>query len=96
MQIWTKFKSHLCIKEPAYLTKYSFALGLNDVKRDNSCLANLKPDQVKQSLLDLEKYRLFIEDKLKLFIHKEFDQCGSLLHKIMLEGECVIISYNSD
>ena len=28
-----------------------------------------------------------MEDKLKLFIHKEFDQCGSLLRKIILEGE---------
>ena len=28
-----------------------------------------------------------MEDKLKLFVHKEFDQCGSLLRKIMLEGE---------
>ena len=26
----------LCMKEPAYLTKYSFAFGLDDVKRDNS------------------------------------------------------------
>ena len=43
-------------------------------------IANVKSDQVKQ-------YRLFTEDKLELFIHKEFDQCGSLLRKIMLEGE---------
>ena len=28
-----------------------------------------------------------MEGKLKLFIHKEFDQCGSLLRKIMLEIE---------
>ena len=49
--------------------------------------ANVKSDEVKQSLDNLEKYCLFTEGKLKLFIHKEFDQCGSLLHKIMLEGE---------
>ena len=50
-------------------------------------MANVKSDQVKQSIDNLEKYRLFTEDKLKLFIHKDFDQCGSLLCKIMLEGE---------
>ena len=50
-------------------------------------MANVKSDQVKQSINNLEKYRLFTEDKLKLFVHKEFDQCGSLLRKIMLEGE---------
>ena len=46
-----------------------------------------KPDEVKQSFDSLENYRLLTEDKLKLFIHKEFDQCGFLLRKIMLEGE---------
>ena len=50
-------------------------------------MANVKSDQVKQPLDDLEKYRLFTEGKLKPFIHKEFDQCGSLIRKIMLEGE---------
>ena len=50
-------------------------------------MANVKSDEVKQSLDNLEKYRLFTEGKLKPFIHKEFDQCGSLLRKIMLEGE---------
>ena len=50
-------------------------------------MANVKSDEVKQSLGNLEKCRLFTEDNLKLFIHKEFDQCGSLLRKIMLEGE---------
>ena len=35
---------------------------------------------------NLEKYRIF-EVTLKPFIHKAFDQCGSLLRKIMLEGE---------
>ena len=47
----------------------------------------VKSDQVKQSVDSLEKYCLFTENKLKLFIRKEFDQCGSLLGKIMLEGE---------
>ena len=50
-------------------------------------VADVKSDEVKQSFDSLEKYRLFTEGKLKLFIHKEFDQCGSLLRKIMLEGE---------
>ena len=50
-------------------------------------MANVKSDEVKPSIDSLEKYRLFTEDKLRLFIHKEFDQCGSLLRKIMLEGE---------
>ena len=47
----------------------------------------VKSDEVKQSFVSLEKYHLFTEGKLKLFIHKEFDQCGSLLRKIMLDGE---------
>ena len=50
-------------------------------------MPNVKSDQVKQSIDNLEKYRPIMEDKLKLFIHKEFDQCSSLLNKIMLEGE---------
>ena len=50
-------------------------------------MAYAKSDQVKQSIDNLEKYRLFTEDKLSLFIHKEFDQCGSLLRKVMLDGE---------
>ena len=50
-------------------------------------MAYLKSDQVKQSIDTLEKYHLFTENKLKLFICKEFDQCGSLLRKIMLERE---------
>ena len=50
-------------------------------------MAYVKSDQVKQSIDSLEKYRLFTENKLKLFICKEFDQFGSLLGKIMLEGE---------
>ena len=48
-------------------------------------MANVKFDQVKQSVDSLEKYCLFMEDKLKLFICKEFDWCGSLLRKIILE-----------
>ena len=50
-------------------------------------MANVKSDEVKQSLDNLEKYHLFTEGNLKPFIHKEFDQCSSLLRKIMLEGE---------
>ena len=50
-------------------------------------MANVKSDEVKQSLDNLEKYHLFIEGNLKLFIHKEVDQCCFLLQKIMLEGE---------
>ena len=44
-------------------------------------------DQVNRSIDNLEKYRLFTESKLKQFILKEFDQCSSILRKIMLEGE---------
>ena len=47
----------------------------------------VKSDRVKQSVDNLEKYHLFTEDKLKLFIRKEFYQCGSLLRKIMLEAD---------
>ena len=43
----------------------------------------VKSDQVKQSVDN----RLLTEDKVKLLIRKEFDQCGSFLPKIMLEGE---------
>ena len=50
-------------------------------------MANVKSDKVKQPLDNLEKYCLFAEGKLKLFIHKELNQCGSLFCKIMLEGE---------
>ena len=50
-------------------------------------MVNVKSDEVKQSLDNLEKYRLFTEGNLKPFIHKELDQCGSLLCKIMLQGE---------
>ena len=50
-------------------------------------MAHVKSDQVKQSVDSIEKYCLFTEDKLKLFICKEFDQCGFLLRKIMLERE---------
>ena len=48
-------------------------------------MAYVKSDQVKQSVDSLEKYCLFTEDKPKLFVRKEFDQCGTLLRKIMLE-----------
>ena len=50
-------------------------------------MADVKSDQVKQSLDNLEKKRLFTEYNVKLFTHKEFDQCSSLLCKSMLEGE---------
>ena len=50
-------------------------------------MADVKSDQVRQSIDNLEKYCLFTENKLKPFIRKEFDQCGSLLRKIMLDGE---------
>ena len=44
-------------------------------------------DQLKRSIDNFEKYRLFTENKLKQFILKEFNQCSSILRKIMLEGE---------
>ena len=50
-------------------------------------MAYTNSNQLKWSIDNLEKYHLFTEDKLKPFIHKEFDQCGSLVRKIMLEGE---------
>ena len=50
-------------------------------------MANVKSDEVKQSIDNLEKYCLFTVGKFKPFIHKEFDQCGSLVRKITLEGE---------
>ena len=43
--------------------------------------------QLKRSIDNLEKYRLFTENKLEQFILKEFNQCSSILRKIMLEGE---------
>ena len=55
-------------------------------------LAYVKSDQVEQSVDNPEKYRLFTEDKLKLFIFKEFGRFGSLFQKIMLEEKCVIYS----
>ena len=50
-------------------------------------MAYTNSDQLKQSIDNLEKYRLFTENKLKQFILKEFNQCSSILRKIMLEGE---------
>ena len=55
-------------------------------------MADVKSDEVKQSFNSLEKYRLFMKGELKPFIYKEFDQSGSFLCKIMLEGE--IYSHN--
>ena len=50
-------------------------------------MAYTNSDQLKQSIDNLEKYCLFTENKLKQFILKEFNQCSSILRKIMLEGE---------
>ena len=50
-------------------------------------MAHTNSDQLKRSIDNLEKYRLFTENKLKQFILKEFNQCSSILRKIMLEGE---------
>ena len=50
-------------------------------------MAYTNSDQLKRSMDNLEKYRLFTENKLKQFILKEFNQCSSILRKIMLEGE---------
>ena len=41
-----------------------------------SCHGLCKSDRVKQSVDNLDNYRLFAEDKLKLFISRESDQCG--------------------
>ena len=50
-------------------------------------MAYTNSDQLKWSINNLEKYRLFMENKLKQFILKEFNQCSTILRKIMLEGE---------
>ena len=50
-------------------------------------MAYTNSDELKRSIDNLEKYRLFTENKLKQFILKEFNQCSSILRKIMLEGE---------
>ena len=50
-------------------------------------MAYTNSDQLKRSIDNLEKYRLFTENKLKQFILKELNQCSSILRKIMLEGE---------
>ena len=50
-------------------------------------MAYTNSDQLKRSIDNLEKYRLFTENKLKQFILKEFNQCSSIFRKIMLEGE---------
>ena len=49
-------------------------------------MAYTNSDQLKQFIDNLEKYRLFMENKLKQFILKEFNQRSSILRKIMLEG----------
>ena len=50
-------------------------------------MAYTNSDQLKRSIDNLEKYCLFTENNLKRFILKEFNQCSSILRKIMLEGE---------
>ena len=50
-------------------------------------MAYTNSDQLKRSIDNLEKYHLFMENKLEQFILKEFKQCSSILQKIMLEGE---------
>ena len=50
-------------------------------------MAYTNSDELKRSIDNLEKYRLFTENKLKQFILEEFNQCSSILRKIMLEGE---------
>ena len=50
-------------------------------------MAYTNSDQVKRSIDNFEKYHLFTESKLKQFILKDFDQCSSILRKIMLEEE---------
>ena len=50
-------------------------------------MAYTNSDQVNRSIDNLEKYHLFMENKLEQFILKEFHQCSSILRNIMLEGE---------
>ena len=35
-EVYNPLSQPLCIKEPAYLTTYSFVVGFDDVKSDNS------------------------------------------------------------
>ena len=60
---------------------------MNDVKSDISYHGLYILDQLRRSIDNLEKYHLFTENKLKQFILKAFNQCSSILRKIMLEGE---------
>ena len=46
-------------------------------------MAYTNSDQLKRSIDNLENYRLFTENKLKQFILKEFNQCSSILRKII-------------
>ena len=50
-------------------------------------MAYTNSDQLKRSIDNFEKYRLFTENNLKRFILNEFNQCSSKFQKIMLKGE---------
>ena len=74
-----------CIKEPAYLTKCSLRLDWMTLRGTTVIMTDVNSDQVKQSTDNLEKYRPFTKGKLS--VQNEFDQCGSLFCKIMLDRE---------
>ena len=86
-EFYNPITATVCIKDPAYLPNIHLRLDWMTLRVTTVIMTNEKSDKMKQSIDNLEKYRLFTEDKLKLFIHKKIDQCGSLLRKIMLEGE---------
>ena len=77
----------ICPSNPIFMDSIFMRLDWMTLRATTVIMANVKSDQVKQSIDNLEKYGLFTEGKPELFIHKEFDQCGSLLRKIMLERE---------
>ena len=58
-------------------------------------MAYTNSGQLKRSIDNLRKYRLFTESKLKQFILKEFEQYSSILRKIMLEGEIYHLTHTT-
>ena len=54
-------------------------------------MASVKSDKVKQSLDDLEKYRLFTEGNLKPFIHSSVVPYSA---RSCWKEKCVIYSHN--
>ena len=77
---------------PKSHTSYSFAFGLHEVKSDISYHGLRKSGQVKQSDYNLENYRLFIKDKLKLLIHKKLTSMIPYSKRSRWKEKCIIYS----